>query len=122
MILVVDDERSIRESTRRLLSRIGYEVLVAESPKEALRIFASQPRSIDLVLTDVVMPSMSGRALGEQIRQLRADLPILYMSGDPTGVISREEILPPGIYLLAKPFDAETLSSAVQEALSWWTP
>lgn len=116
-VLLVDDERSIREPTRRLLWRDGHQVLAAASPEEALRVFMSHPHRIDLLLTDVLMPGMSGRELAERLRQLEPDLPILYMSGHPAGIIDPGETLPPGMLFLAKPFQARALFAAVDEAL-----
>ena len=117
-VLVVDDERSIRELIRRLLSEHGYEVLVNETPEEALRVFARRPGTIDLLLTDVVMPGASGRDLAERLRQLKLDLPVVYMSGDPAGIIEPGEALPPGMSFLAKPFLPQQLFAAIREPLA----
>ena len=117
MVLLVDDKHSIREPIRRLLSRHGHEVLVADSFEEAVRVFATRPRTIDLLLTDVVMPGMSGRQLAERLRRLEPDLPILYMSGHPAGIIDPAEALPRGMSFLAKPFSPQKLFDAVEEAL-----
>ena len=115
---MVDDERSIREPTRRLLWRHGYEVLVAASAEEALRVFESRSQTIDLLLTDVVMPGMSGCELAERLRQHKPDLPILFVSGDPASIFDRSDALPPGMSFLAKPFQAQRLFAAVYEALA----
>ena len=117
-VLLVDDTRSVLEQTRRLLAGHGYDVLIADSPEDALRVFASHPRAIDLLLTDVVMPGMSGRELAERARQLKPDLPTLYMSGDPAGVIEPGDGLPPATSFLAKPFHPKSLLAAVGEALA----
>lgn len=113
----MDDERSIRELTRRLLSRHGHEVLVAASPEEAMAILGGRPDAIALLLTDVVMPGMSGRELAQRLRQQRPDLPVLFMSGDPAGIIDPCDALPPGMSFLAKPFSPQNLFAAVQQAL-----
>ena len=97
-------------------------MLVADSPAEALRVFASRPRAIDLLLTDVVMPGISGRELAERLRQLEPDLPILYMSGHPAGIIDPGEALPPGMSFLPKPFPPQKLFAAVQQALGAASP
>jgi DNA-binding NtrC family response regulator len=115
VVLVVDDDRSVRQLTGRLLAELGHEVLVADSGEDALRLFASHPRPIDLLVTDLVMPGMSGRQLAERVRQVEPGLPVVYMSGDPTAVIEPEN-LPPGIFFLAKPFQAEMLFAVVDEA------
>ncbi len=102
----------------RHLSGIGYEVFLAISAEEALRIFARHSGTIDVLITDVVMPGMSGRQLAEEVRQVKPELPIVYMSGDPSRIIHPGD-LPPGMFFLPKPFRAETLRAAVEEARNW---
>lgn len=117
VVLLVDDDPAVRESTRRLLSRRAYRVVGAGSPEEALSALAGEAREVDLLLTDVVMPGMSGWELATQIRELRPDLPVLYMSGNPGAVIEPERPLPPGMSFLSKPFQPQALFAAVQQAL-----
>lgn len=117
LVLLVDDERYVREVTHRLLLRSGHEVLVAGSPEEALGVFATCQRPVELLLTDVSMPGMSGRELGERIRQLEPDIPIVYMSGAAAGHIAPGRGLPPGSSFLAKPFQPQALAAALQKAL-----
>lgn len=119
VVLAVDDERAIRELVRRVLTRRGHEVVPAASGEEALRLFASHPRPIRLLLTDVVMPGMSGRELASRIRALEPALPVVYMSGDTSGVIDPGDALPPGIAFLPKPFEAQTLVALVEGAVEW---
>ena len=118
-VLIVDDDPPTLRLASRVLARLGHEVLVADSGEEALRIFASNPQPVDLLVTDVLMPGMSGRQLAEALRRLRPDLPILYMSGEALTTLYPDEPLPSGMFFLAKPFPPETLSAAAQEALSW---
>jgi PAS domain S-box-containing protein len=117
-VLLVEDERPVRELTRRILARHGHTVLTASSPREALRQFADHGRPVDLLLTDVVMPHMSGRELAERMREIQPGLRVLYMSGYDDEIVSRHGVLDPGIPLLEKPFDAQALLAGVRDALS----
>jgi nitrogen-specific signal transduction histidine kinase/ActR/RegA family two-component response regulator len=110
-ILIVEDEPQVRELTRRILERHGYDVLVATSSSDAVAMLESS-RSIDLLLTDVVMPEMSGPELAEQASRLSPGIRVLYMSGYPQDVWERgglDESLP----LLEKPFTAEELLASL---------
>lgn len=106
---------------RHVLSRLGHEVLIADSAEAALRVFSGHPQTVDLLLTDLHMPGMSGRQLAEAVRRLKPDLPILYMSGDALASIYADERLPPGMFFLAKPYSPGTLAAAVEEARNWRT-
>lgn len=116
-ILLVEDELAVREVTRRILARHGHEVLAAGSPGDALRVLANHEWPLGLLLTDVVMPDMSGKELAEQITKIQPNLPVLYMSGYNEEIVSRHGALEPGAPLLKKPFDAESLVASVQEVL-----
>ena len=116
-ILITEDEPGVRAAARTVLSRLGYRVLEAESGDAALRVASSHPGTIDLLLTDVVMPGMNGRVLAEQLTRLRPGLRVVYMSGYPNRVIVRQGILEPGLAFLAKPFTPRTLGEKVRETL-----
>jgi two-component system, cell cycle sensor histidine kinase and response regulator CckA len=112
-IMVVEDEDAIRTLTHRILTRHGYRVVEAASPAEALELDV-QP---DLLLTDVVMPGMSGKALSDRLRESQPGLPVLFMSGYTDNVMDRYGLDAAGDSLLHKPFNAQQLLSAVQDVL-----
>jgi PAS domain S-box-containing protein len=116
-ILVVEDADGLRELTRRLLARQGYTVLVAADAVEALAL-VERHASIDVMLTDVVMPGTSGPALSKQILALRPALKVIYMSGYPEGTIAEHGVLAPGIDFLHKPFNAATLGQKVKDVIA----
>jgi two-component system cell cycle sensor histidine kinase/response regulator CckA len=115
-VLVVEDAKGLRELTRRLLERQGYTVLLAANADEALRLFDAHP-SIDLLLTDVVMPGASGPDLVKQLVERRPALQVIYMSGYTDEAIVHHGVLDPGIAFLHKPFSSETLGRKIREAL-----
>jgi two-component system cell cycle sensor histidine kinase/response regulator CckA len=115
-VLVVEDADGLRELTRRLLQRLGYTVLVAESAEEAFQLFESNP-SIHVVLTDVVMPGGSGPDLTSKLVERRPGLKVIYMSGYTDEAIVQHGVLKPGIAFLHKPFTSEALGRKVREVL-----
>ncbi len=115
-VLVVEDEAGLRQLTKRLLARQGYTVLVAADANEALRLFEDNP-SIDVLLTDVVMPGPSGPDLTKQLVEQRPELRVIYMSGYTEERIVHHGVLKPGIAFLHKPFTSETLGQKIREAL-----
>ncbi len=116
-VLVVEDEALVREVTRAMLQRRGYRVLVANDGDHALRVAESHYGIIDLLLTDVVMPRANGRRVAEQLRMLRPNVRVLYMSGYTDDAIVHHGVLEPGISLLEKPFTELALARAVRERL-----
>jgi len=116
-ILVVDDAEGLRELARRFLRRLGYNVLVAANGMEARRIFESQP-SIDVILTDVVMPGASGPELTRQLIEMQPALKVIYMSGYTEEAIVHHGVLNPGIAFLHKPFTSESLDRKLREVLA----
>ena len=115
-ILLVEDQKELRELTMRLLQRQGYRVLVAANADEALRLFEAHA-SIDLLLTDVVMPGASGPELGRRLVGERRALRVIYMSGYTEDAIVHHGVLRPGIAFLNKPFTSETLGGKIREVL-----
>jgi CheY-like chemotaxis protein len=115
-ILVVEDEPQVRQLTQRILQNHGYRVLTVEHSPDALTLLENDPE-IDLLLTDMVMPQLSGLQLAEKARSLRPGLRILYMSGYPRDLWERGEI-DPNLPLLEKPFDASTLLGRVADAIA----
>lgn len=116
-ILVVEDDATIRTLAQTMLAKWGYNVLIAANGVEAERV-AAQNGAIDLLLTDVVMPSRGGPALADDIRRQHTNVPVLYMSGYPDDTIARQGVLDPATPFLPKPFTPDALLIAVRSALN----
>jgi hypothetical protein len=108
-VLVVEDEPALREVTRRILVRNGYQVKVASNGQEAVDAMTAAPEQVDILLTDVVMPGMQGQEVAEHIRALRPDVRVLFMSGYTQGLLGAQGILEPGVNLIEKPFTEASL-------------
>ncbi|MEO8681382.1 MAG: PAS domain S-box protein [Vicinamibacterales bacterium] len=115
-VLVVEDERGLRDLTKRLLVKLGYTVLVAADANEAHLAFLDHP-AIALLLTDVVMPGASGPELAEQLLALRPGLKVIYMSGYTDDAIVQHGVLKPGIAFLHKPFSSGGIGRKIREVL-----
>ncbi|HNY26508.1 MAG TPA: PocR ligand-binding domain-containing protein, partial [Candidatus Sumerlaeota bacterium] len=116
VILVVEDEQVVRELTCRMLTSLGYRVIEAPEPELCGEIARSSDR-IDLLLTDVIMPGLNGRQVYEQIKGIRPDLKVIFMSGYTDDVIADQGILEEGVHLINKPFKAADLNKVVREVL-----
>jgi two-component system, cell cycle sensor histidine kinase and response regulator CckA len=116
-VLVVEDDPAVQALTHRLLQRQGYGVIVARTGAEALAIVADRQRDIALVLTDVVMPEMSGGELASRLAESHPGLPVLFMSGYTDDVVVRRGLLDTRASFLQKPFTAFSLATAVRETL-----
>ncbi len=117
-ILLVEDDRTVRVLTMRLLKNHGYRLLEASNGEEALRLIDEQAQeSIDLLLTDVVMPWMSGQELAAQVRKLRPEIKILYTSGYVDDTVAQLSRLEAEITLIPKPFSPELLLRTVRHTL-----
>ncbi len=116
-VLLVEDEELVRQLTREILRRNGYRVLEACDGVAALAVLRDHPEPIDLLLTDVVMPRMSGHELVEQARPLRPAMRILYVSGYSEEAIARQGQLTEGVDLLAKPFTPGGLTAKIRQLL-----
>jgi signal transduction histidine kinase len=117
-ILVVEDEPAVREIACAILSDLGYRILEAADGEEALRVFGAHTESIDLLLTDVILPgTIRGRELSERITALRPDVKVLFMSGYTENSIVHHGRLDDGVRLIGKPFKREQLALKVAEAL-----
>ncbi|HSG47411.1 MAG TPA: PAS domain S-box protein, partial [Longimicrobiales bacterium] len=117
-ILVVEDLPAVRSAVRRILEGYGYSVLEALTPSMALDLARSHLGSVDLLLTDVVMPEMSGPDLAREVKALRPGIRVLFMSGYAPDTAHRMGALEAGADLLEKPFSAEALVGRVREALT----
>jgi two-component system, cell cycle sensor histidine kinase and response regulator CckA len=116
-VLVVEDDRTVRELVCRSLGRRGYHVLCAGRCDEALRIANEHPGTIDLVLTDVIMPQMHGPQLANELRQRRPNTKVLYVSGYSDTEIADQGVLSPEVHFLQKPFTPDTLARKVRAVL-----
>ena len=115
-VLLAEDEDGVRELTRKVLERYGYHVLVAASGQEAVAI-AHRTANIALLITDVVMPKMSGTELAAILRTKNPQLPTLYLSGYTENAIVHHGVLDHGVAFLPKPFTPEGLARKVREVL-----
>lgn len=115
-ILVVEDDPQVRELIRRTMTRLGYTIHEAEDADTALALFQTASR-IDLVVSDVVLPGMSGRELAERMRQINPDIVVLFMSGYTEDAILRAGISSASVPFLPKPFSARDLAGAVRRLL-----
>src|SRR4029077_1635048 len=112
--LLVEDEPHVRELVAQMLQAFGYTVITAAGPVAALELSGRHPGEIDLLLTDVVMPEMSGRELRQRLKSVRPRTRVLYMSGYTDEALGRHSVLDPGTFLLQKPFRAGALSRKVR--------
>jgi two-component system, cell cycle sensor histidine kinase and response regulator CckA len=116
-VLLVEDEPRVRAMTERLLADLGYRVLSASLPSEALEVAASHEGPIHLLLTDVVMPEMSGRDVWERLAGARPELRCVFMSGYTADILGARGVMHGDVQFLAKPFTADALASKIREAL-----
>jgi len=116
-LLLVEDEPSILDLGRMMLEGLGYQVLPAGGPLQALEIARAWTDGIDLVVTDVIMPDMNGRELVQALRGERPGLRCLYMSGYTDDVIARHGVLDEGLFFLQKPFSRKELATKVRQVL-----
>jgi CheY-like chemotaxis protein len=115
-ILLVEDEHAVRAVARRILATGGYQVIEAADGREALQVIASAETEVDLVLTDIVMPGMSGLDLDEAIRRLRPGTTTLFMTAYSEAVAFPDAVR--GSLVVQKPFDSDTLLSTIHQVLS----
>jgi len=116
-ILLVEDADALRKLTYMLLEQHGYRVLTAANGAEALLMAQQKPERINLLLTDVIMPGLNGRALAERLATIQPELKVLYMSGYTDDAIVNHGVLESGTFLLHKPFSEESLIRKVREVL-----
>jgi PAS domain S-box-containing protein len=116
-ILLVEDEKSLRVTCSRFLDTLGYKVLLAENPKEALKIASQHSGPIHLLLTDVVMPGMDGLQLSKQLRPLHRGMKILFMSGYTAEVMAQRCEIEERMAFIAKPFSRNDLAPKLREVL-----
>jgi two-component system, cell cycle sensor histidine kinase and response regulator CckA len=115
-ILLVEDEPTVLSLTQRLLEHLGYTVMTAARPTEAMRLAENYAGEIHLLLADVIMPEMTGRELSEKLTILRPQIKTLFMSGYTADIIAHRGILEQGIHFIQKPFSGRALAAKVREA------
>jgi PAS domain S-box-containing protein len=116
-VLLVEDEDAVLNLVRDVLQERGYRVLPARHPDEAIQIVERHDGPIDLLLTDVVMPGMSGPAVAQRLQPLHPEMRVLYISGYPDETLGRQNVLAPGEQFLEKPFTPRVLALKVREIL-----
>jgi two-component system cell cycle sensor histidine kinase/response regulator CckA len=116
-VFLVEDDEMVRKMVEVSLRKLGYTVLSAAGPEEALAIFPKEKNTVDLLITDVVMPKMNGKVLYKRLKSVRPDLKVLYMSGYTANVIVDHGVLNKGVQFISKPFSIIELSNKVRNAL-----
>jgi len=116
-ILVVEDDAAVMHLARRTLETMGYAVITAANPTDAVRMAREHTGGIQLLLTDVVLPEMSGKDLAGEIAKIRPNIRVLYMSGYTANVIAHHGVLDKGVQFIGKPFTPDALARKVREAL-----
>jgi len=117
VVLLVEDDDGVREIARRALEHRGYRVIIAPNGTEALQLAAEHRGAIDLLLTDVVMPAISGPALAEELRRREPGMAVLFMSGYNDVAIETHGVLAPDSAMIEKPFTMDALANKVREVL-----
>jgi CheY-like chemotaxis protein len=113
-LLLVDDDKGVRRATRRMLERLGYTVLEAASGAEAIELYRRNAESIALLVTDMVMPVMSGRELVERLKPIYPALQVLYISGYTDDELVRQGLFSPHEKFLSKPYTGADLARAIR--------
>ena len=121
-ILVVEDEQAVRDLTVKMLRKLGHTVLAAADGVEAIEIAKSYSGSIALLLTDVVMPNMSGRQVADELVKLRPKLKVIYQSGYTDTTVVHHGVLEDGVEFLPKPFSREALAKKIRDVLGTTPP
>ncbi|MEW5908747.1 MAG: PAS domain S-box protein [Thermodesulfobacteriota bacterium] len=116
-ILLVEDDPAILVMGKVMLEKLGYVVIGVESPGDAIKQAKEYPDPIHLLITDVVMPQMSGKDLARKIKEIQPEIKILFMSGYTANVIAHHGVLDEGVNFIQKPFSMATLSTRIKEAL-----
>jgi CheY-like chemotaxis protein len=116
-ILLVEDDQAILKMTEKMLKQLGYQILTAQTPKEAINIAQKYTNNIHLLITDVVMPDMSGPELTERLLTIFPNIKVLFMSGYTANVIAHQGVLDEGVHFIQKPFLIKDLGTKVRSIL-----
>jgi PAS domain S-box-containing protein len=117
VVLVMEDERPVRDVTAKLLRRLGYEVLTAEDGESGVALAEAHHGAIAIIVSDIVMPGIHGDVACARIRERRPGVPVLFISGFSQEALRWQHGLPPGSRLLAKPFTLDDLASSIREMI-----
>ncbi|HYI83303.1 MAG TPA: response regulator, partial [Acetobacteraceae bacterium] len=117
MVLVVEDDASVRRFTTEVLTELGYRVLEADGARAALRLLDTHGDEVDLLFTDVVMPEVNGRRLADEALRRRPGLKVLFTTGYSRNAIIHSGTLDPGVQLIGKPFGVEELAAKLRAVL-----
>jgi DNA-binding NtrC family response regulator len=117
-ILAVDDDRAVLGVVQAVLQSAGYSVLLADGGRNAIEVFHSAVRPVHLLLTDVIMPDLTGPVVAERLRAKQPDLNVLFMSGFHDAELVQRFVTDKGFNLLTKPFTVESLLRSVQNVLT----
>ena len=121
-ILMVEDDAALLQVTRRSLEEVGYAILAAGTPAEAIHIAESHPGPIHLMVTDVILPGISGPRLASHLSPVRPEMKVLYVSGYTYDTIAQHGALKPDVAFLQKPLSLKMLVSRVGEILATPSP
>jgi len=116
-VLLVEDEAAVLQMTADALRHLGYKVITAVTPETAVHQIENHNGTIDLLMTDIILPVMNGRELAERITAIQPDIKILYVSGYPADFIAHRGVLEGRVHFLQKPFSIQKLASSLKEAL-----
>jgi two-component system, cell cycle sensor histidine kinase and response regulator CckA len=116
-ILIVEDDPTLLEMGGMMLQQLGYSVILAGTPGEAIRIAEEDCSEIQLFITDVVMPEMNGRDLADRLQSIRPSMKSLFMSGYTAEVIAHQGVLDKGIKFIQKPFSLKDLAIGIRNVL-----
>ncbi|MDY6854780.1 MAG: response regulator [Thermodesulfobacteriota bacterium] len=117
IILLVEDDEMVMETIKRILEIIGHKVIAFSSPNKAFAFCKKEKIEIHILLTDLIMPVMSGKDLMDAIETIKPDIQTIFMSGYTANIIAHRGILKKNIHLINKPFTKDQLASKIQEVL-----
>ncbi len=117
IILLVEDEEAVRKLTLRMLQQLGYQVLTAPNGQKGIETAQGHSGNIDCLLTDVVMPNMSGKQLADAVLVVHPETSVIFISGYTENTVVHHGVLNPGVEFLPKPFSRETLANKLREVL-----
>jgi len=116
-VLLVEDDEMVRRITSQMLGAMGYTIFPKSTPLDALEFLKKENAPIDLVITDVIMPEISGKELGDRIKAIRPDIKVLFMSGYSTDAIFPQGVLNEGVYFIQKPFSLNDLAQKISSVI-----